>query len=163
MSQLLAEIQTQTAGDPLRLCLVTYLVCFVSGLVPLVHSETYLVSVSSFCLPSVTLPLALSAAFGQMTAKVVLYYGGRGLVRLPLGRYQAKVTAAQARFERRKGSTGLFLFASAFTGLPPFFAVSILAGMLRLALRDFVLAGLLGRVLRFGIVVVIPQVVRHWL
>jgi membrane protein YqaA with SNARE-associated domain len=162
MSELLAQIQAQTAGDPLRLCAVTFLVCFVSGLVPLVHSEAYLVSVSALSPLGVILPLTLSAALGQMTAKVVLYFGGRGVVRLPLGRHRQKVAAAQARFEKRKGSTGVFLFVSAFTGLPPFLAVSVLAGMLRLALRDFVVAGLLGRFLRFGVATLLPQIVRHW-
>ena len=162
MNELLSEIQAQAAGDPLRLCIVTYLVCFVSGLVPLVHSEAYLVSVSAVSPFGAILPLTLAAALGQMTAKVMLYFGGRGVVRLPLGRHRQRVDAAQARFEQRRGSTRAFLFVSAFTGLPPFLAVSVLAGMLRLALRDFVVAGLLGRFLRFGVATLLPQIVRHW-
>jgi membrane protein YqaA with SNARE-associated domain len=35
----------------------------------------------------------------------------------------------------------VLLFASAATGFPPFYAVSVLAGVLRLALGGFVIAG----------------------
>jgi membrane protein YqaA with SNARE-associated domain len=162
MGDLITQLQAQTAGNPLALCLVTFLVCFISGFVPLVNSEAYLISVSALSPLSVAFPLTLSAALGQMTAKVMLYFGGRGVMRLPLGRYQEKVAAARERFERRQGRTGVFLFASAATGFPPFYAVSVLAGALRLPLGSFVVAGLLGRFVRFGTVTLLPQLARHW-
>jgi membrane protein YqaA with SNARE-associated domain len=162
MGDLISQLQAHTAGNPLALFLVTYLVSLVSGFVPVINCEAYLVSVSAISPTTFALPVTLAAVAGQMTAKVVLYLSGRGVMRLPLGRYRAKLEAAHARFDRRRGRSGVFLFASAATGFPPFYVVAVLAGMLRLGFMGFLIAGSLGRFVRFGLVVIAPLIVRHW-
>jgi membrane protein YqaA with SNARE-associated domain len=162
MGHLITQLQAQAAGNPLGLFLVSYLVCLVSGFVPAINCEAYLVSVSAISPLSFALPLTLAAALGQMSAKVLLYLGGSGAMRLPLGRYRAKLDAVHARFEHRRSRAGIFLFGSAATGFPPFYVVAVLAGMLRLSFTTFVIAGTLGRFVRFGVVVLVPQLVRHW-
>jgi membrane protein YqaA with SNARE-associated domain len=162
MSHLIAQLQAQAAGNPLGLFFVTYVVSFVSGFVPAINCEAYLISVSAISPLSFALPVALAATLGQMSAKVLLYLSGRGVMRLPLGRYRAKLEAVQARFEHRRSRASVFLFGSAATGFPPFYVVAVLAGMLRLRFSIFLIAGTLGRFVRFGVVVVVPQLVRHW-
>jgi membrane protein YqaA with SNARE-associated domain len=162
MGDLISQLQAQTAGHPLGLLAAVYAICFVSGFVPIVNCEAVLVSVSAVSPLSFSLPLTLAAVAGQMSAKVLLYLSGRGVMRLPLGRYQAKLDVVRARFERRRGSTGVFLFASAASGVPPFYVVSVLAGMVRLPLPSFLILGSLGRFVRFGVVVIAPQLVRLW-
>jgi membrane protein YqaA with SNARE-associated domain len=162
MADLISHLQAQTTGNPAGLFLVTYLVSFVSGFVPIVNCETYLVSVSALSPLAFALPLTLAAVLGQMSAKALLYLSGRGLMHLPLGRYRAKLEAAHARFERRRGRAGVFLFASAASGFPPFYVVAVLAGTLRLGFTGFLIAGTLGRFVRFGLVVIVPQLVRYW-
>jgi membrane protein YqaA with SNARE-associated domain len=167
MPEWLAQLHAQVAATPLGLVLVSFVVCFVSGFLPLVNAEAYLLSVSALSPARLGVPLTVAGACGQMTAKALLYLSGRGILRLPLGRHgdkvKAKMEQAQARLEAHRGHTGTVLFASAFLGLPPFYFVSILAGTLRISFGLFFGAGLLGRILRFGIFVLLPQIARRWL
>jgi membrane protein YqaA with SNARE-associated domain len=54
------------------------------------------------------------------------------------------------------------MFASAFSGWPPFYLVSLAAGTLRQPFAPFFAAGFAGRFLRFGLLVLLPQAVRLW-
>lgn len=103
--------------------------------------------------------MALLTAFGQMLAKSALYLAGRGVLSLPL-RSGRKLDALRARLEgNRAGVTGV-LFASACAGVPPFYVVSVLAGTLRWSLPRFVVVGFCGRLLRFTIVLGLPQALK---
>jgi membrane protein YqaA with SNARE-associated domain len=142
------------------LYVTTFVVCLVSAVVPLVHSETYLLAVSALTPPSAVVPVALLAAAGQMAGKTALYFVGRGALRLPVRRHEAKIEEWRARLERRKGRSDVLIFVSALGGFPPFYIVSVLAGVLRFSLREFLVWGSLGRSLRFGVVFAFPQLVK---
>jgi membrane protein YqaA with SNARE-associated domain len=167
MPEWLASLHSQATATPLGLISVSFVVCFVSGFLPLVNAEAYLLSVSALSPARVAVPLTVAGALGQMLAKALLYLSGRGIVRVPLGRHgdrvKQKMAQARAQLEKHSRHTGSLLFASAFLGLPPFYFVSIIAGTLRLPFGLFFGAGLVGRVLRFGIFVFLPQVARLWL
>jgi membrane protein YqaA with SNARE-associated domain len=160
MPEWLQAIQNDILARPFGLYLATYFVCFVSGFVPLVNTEVYLLSVSTLGGLPVALPLTLSAALGQMTAKSLLYLAGRGVLRIPLGRYEPKLQAARVALEAHRQRTWAFLFTSALGGLPPFYVISVLAGSLRVGFPTFFSAGLAGRFLRFGLCVIVPLVFR---
>jgi len=51
------------------------------------------------------------------------------------------------------------VFASALTGVPPFYAVSVAAGVVRFHFPRFLALALVGRVLRFTAVFLIPRLV----
>jgi membrane protein YqaA with SNARE-associated domain len=139
----------------LGLPLATFVYCVVSGFVPVVNAELFLVGVAAVASRE-SLPLVvLMAAAGQMTAKSGMYLGGRGVVRLPKGKRQEDLHALQERVARWR-SKDLLVFVSAAVGLPPFFATSILAGTLRFPFVRFLLAGFLGRLVRFGVFVAVP-------
>ena len=131
-----------------------YGLALVSGFVPLVNTEACLVSAAVLSPGAQPFGVALAATLGQMTAKGLLYFSGRGLLRLPVRRHSSKVEAIA---ERLRGRGGALIFVSALTGLPPFYAVSIAAGVLRLAPGSFLLFGLAGRLLRFTAVVLAPR------
>jgi membrane protein YqaA with SNARE-associated domain len=131
----------------------------VSGFVPVVNAELFLVGVAALAPREELAALALLAAAGQMVAKSAWYLGGRGVVRLPTGKRRADLEAVQARVERWR-SKDLLVLVSASVGLPPFFATSILAGTLRLPFARFLVVGLAGRALRFGAVIAIPALGR---
>jgi membrane protein YqaA with SNARE-associated domain len=145
--------------SPLGLYGATFVVCFISGFVPLVNTEAYLLAVSALTPLSTAFPLTLAAATGQMTAKVMLYGAGRGAVRLPIERYRAKLDKVRTALDRHQGRTGAFLFFSAFSGLPPFYLTSVAAGTMRLPLGVFYACGLAGRFLRFAVPVILPKIV----
>lgn len=107
--------------------------------------------------PSVV--LAAVAAAGQVAGKLLWYWAGAGTTRLPWLRRKLdspKISAAMTRWRDRTDGrpvyTGLVLLASAFAGLPPFMLMSVVAGVLRVRMWLFVGTGLVGRFLRFWIV-----------
>ena len=107
--------------------------------------------------PSVV--LAIVAATGQVTGKLLWYWAGAGTTRLPwlrrkmeLPKIEASLTRWRERTDGRPVYTGLVLLASAFAGLPPFMLMSVVAGVLRVRMWLFLSTGLVGRFLRFWIV-----------
>lgn len=141
----------------------TFVICFLSGVIPLINAEVYLIAVSAVVgSPALVLTVTLLAALGQMAAKAVLALAARGTLSLPLGRYQAKLEAARAKVARWREKPLLITFASASLGLPPLYLTSLLVGVLGIRLWSFLAVGMVGRVLRFGVVAAIPQLVRAW-
>ena len=120
--------------------------------------EAYLaVAAADQTYPSVV--LAAVAAVGQVAGKLLWYWAGAGTTRLPWlrsklesPRIEAAMTRWRGRTEGRPVYTGLVLLTSAFAGLPPFMVMSVVAGVLRVRMWLFVSTGLVGRFLRFWIV-----------
>jgi membrane protein YqaA with SNARE-associated domain len=143
----------------LGLPLATFVYCVASGVIPIVNAEIFLVGVAAVAPSSSLWVVALVASLGQMVAKSIMYLGGRGVFRLPMGKRKADLEAVRAKVERWR-SKDLLVFVSAALGLPPFFAIAILAGTLRFPFARFVLAGFAGRLVRFSLVLAVPQVGR---
>jgi membrane protein YqaA with SNARE-associated domain len=140
--------------------LATFLYCVASGFIPVLNAEVFLVAAAALA-PRELLPvIPVLAAAGQMVAKSGMYLGGRGVVRLPSEKRKADLDALRARVARWR-SKDLLVLVSASVGLPPFFAVAILAGTLRFPFARFLLAGFVGRVVRFGAVVAVPALGRR--
>ena len=135
--------------------LATFLYCVASGFIPVVNAELFLVGAAALAAPETLPAIPLLAAAGQMVAKSGMYLGGRGVVRLPSEKRKADLEALRARVARWR-SRDLLVLVSAAVGLPPFFAVSILAGTLRFPFARFLLAGFLGRLVRFGVIMAVP-------
>lgn len=144
-----------------EIILTTFAFCVASGFVPVLNAEAYLIAASLTSSPTVLLPLILAATAGQMTAKSHMYMAGRGVIALPLGRYRARLDTAGQRIQAARLGPGPFIGFSGFTGVPPFYATSIVAGVLKLPFFAVFLApGMTGRLLRFTVVAVFPQVVK---
>jgi membrane protein YqaA with SNARE-associated domain len=141
---------------------VSLVVGVVSGLVPIINSEVYLIFVSSVTSQPALLPVALLSAFGQMVSKTILFYAGRGLLSIDFGKYKNKIDAAQRKLVESKNKTDLVVFFSATIGLPPFYVISIAAGTLKMRVSRFVVAGFVGRSIRFASIIYFPQLV-FWL
>jgi membrane protein YqaA with SNARE-associated domain len=123
----------------------------ISGVIPIVNAELVVVAAAA-ALPAVGIPLvaAVSTA-GQMSTKTSLFALARWApARLPNKARQALEKGAQ-RMERSSGTASSLVFASAATGFPPFYGVSLATGALGMRLSSFVLAGSLGRFVRFGV------------
>jgi membrane protein YqaA with SNARE-associated domain len=144
----------------LGLYVATYVVCLVSAVVPVVNAEAYLLGVGALASREALVPLVLLSALGQMSGKACLYLSGRGVLRLPLARRRARLQELHARLTQHPRSTGAVLFASALVGLPPFYATSIVAGMLRARPAAFLVLGFVGRALRFAGFLALPDLVR---
>lgn len=142
----------------MRLLLTVVAVSFVSALFPLVNAEAFLAWVATQ--DSVSLALAAAAAaVGQVAGKLIWYYAGLRTVesewmRRKLAKSKREQTLAtwQARTHDRPWAAALLVFTAAFVGLPPYLAVAAIAGLLGVGVRLFVVTGVVGRFLRFWLV-----------
>ena len=124
---------------------------------PFVNAELYLLAASAAAPREMAIPLVLAATLGQMTAKAAMYGAGRGVLRIPGERMKRWMAEAEKWARNRKKTGGGLIFISAASGFPPFYFVSIAGGMLGVPFAQFLLLGFLGRFIRFGVVVLFPQ------
>jgi membrane protein YqaA with SNARE-associated domain len=139
----------------------TFLYCIGSAVIPVMHAEAYLIAASSLTPPALSWAMVIAATAGQMVGKVAMYWAGRGALRIPGERWRRRVEAVHARYEGHKGVGNGLIFVSSATGLPPFYVISIAAGMLRVPLVSFVIFGSAGRFLRFAVAVFLPQLIKQ--
>ena len=132
-------------------------VAFASALVPLINIEVYLIGLGTIASPGNVWLLATVAGVGQMAGKLVWYYLGANALRWGWVRKKAEAPKAKAKLELWRKRTqdrpvvgALLLFASAWSGFPPFAVVAVLAGQLRMNVVMFLVVGTVGRTLRFA-------------
>jgi membrane protein YqaA with SNARE-associated domain len=148
-----------TALGTTALWTVTFLVALASGLVPfVVNTELYLLGVALLTDASPGVLVAL-ATCGQMLGKFAVYQAGRGSLNCEWIRRCATSSATSAMAKHRAGAIGV-LGVSAVAGFPPFYAVSFMAGVLRLSPAAFLVIGTAGRVIRFTAVILCPELFR---
>lgn len=149
----------QDWGDGPLVYALTYLYAVISGLVPVVNVEVFLLAMAALRKGDPLAVILLTTA-GQMTAKYVLYMSGRGLIRLPPGRIQGKVEQARKALDEHPSGAGSVVLFSAVTGVPPFYGMSLAAGALAMPLWRFMGISTLGRLFRFSVVYFAPHLLR---
>ena len=146
--------------DSTTLLLTTFGGCLIGSFVPLVNTEIVVLSAAALAPSHLIGPLILMAATTQMLAKSVLYFAGGGLLKLPHNRYTSGIHSALARGQTLQNTGSMFLFASASVGLPPFYLTSLASGAVRIPLKRFLTIGFIGRLLRFSVLVMVPQLIK---
>lgn len=142
------------------LYLTTYVVGVVSGFVPVVNLEVYLVWVAALTPSSQALAVTALATVGQMTAKTLMYLAGAGVIKLAVRKPGKKLQAVQMKMAKWQHRLGLFMFMSASLGVPPFYVVAVASGIVRVPLGVFVIWGLAGRFVRFAVFVFFPHLLK---
>jgi membrane protein YqaA with SNARE-associated domain len=145
--------------------LTTLGVSLLSAVVPVVNSEIYLLGASSLSPPQAVPWIIAGAALGQMAGKSLLYFGGRGALRLPSPRLQRMVQTVEQRYASGGTAPALgatVVLVSAGVGLPPFYVTSVACGIFRIPFAQFFVVGLIGFLARFSVVVLAPQLIRAW-
>ena len=141
----------------MKLLLLTFGFGVISAIIPIFNMEAYISVVYASTDHRVPLLIAFIGSLGQNIGKLVWYYVSRGALRHPLaqaaaGHPQAAGAASSggaATSQGRPVMSGLLTFVSAAIGFPPFFAMAMVAGTLRMNVVVFFVAGLLGRTLFF--------------
>ena len=137
----------------------TFLLALGSGLIPFViNTELYLLGVAALTDASPAVIVALATS-GQMAGKFAVYQAGRGALNVGWIRRSASSRAAIA-MNRRPANALAVVALSSVAGCPPFYAVSFLAGTLRLPLAAFLAIGITGRVIRFAAIFLVPGLFR---
>jgi len=139
-----------------RLLLLTFWFGAVSAIIPLFNMEAYISVVYANSTGHSALLLAFVGSLGQNVGKLVWYYICRGALDIPWLKRRMDTPRRQASYEKwrdfvqgRPLVSGLLTFVSAAVGFPPFFAMAMVAGTLRMNVVVFFVAGLLGRTLFF--------------
>ena len=143
--------------NSVTICLATYGGCVVGSLVPLVNTELLVISMSALAPAALLVPIVALAAVGQLTGQALLYFAGRGSLRWKSLQSHPRVAALLAQMQARQRAGGLLLFTSATAGLPPVTAMSLVSGMMRLDLPRFLAVILVGRLIRYGVLVSLPH------
>ena len=147
----------------LAVWLTTFAVCAISGPLPVVHSEIYLFGVSAASPARWAWALIAAAVAGQLVGKAVLYFVGRGAIKVRSERFQRLITSARSRMEAKPKTGGAILFVSATVGLPPMYATTLACGAARMNFAWFLLLTGAGRFIHYSIVVFVPQAAKLWL
>jgi membrane protein YqaA with SNARE-associated domain len=139
-----------------------YFSCFglsiVSAIIPWVNCELLLLSLAALARSQHELVcLVLLTSLGQMAGKCALYWAGRGTIRFQNARLSRATASWRARFEQSSARPLTFVFVSSAFGVPPFYVTTILAGAVRLRFGRLIGVGMCGRLVRFGLLVLIPQ------
>ncbi len=127
------------------------------ALLPVMATEPLLLGLSAMVPPAMVIPVTLLATATHMAAKTVVYLSSRRVGGVISPRRQALVSKACVRLAGRRGLQVGTVFFSAITGLPPFYGITMAWGILRLPLLDFLVAGFIGRAIRFSALVAAPQ------
>ena len=88
---------------------------------------------------------------GQMIAKAALYSCARWLPQKLPARAVRHLERASEKAKRIEQAGWGVIAISAFVGLPPFYVISLAAGMVRVNFAAFLVIGFLGRFARFAI------------
>jgi membrane protein YqaA with SNARE-associated domain len=132
--------------------------CFLGGFIPIFNIEAFLVFLSAGTETGQHwFLLALVTVTAHMAGKSLLYAAGRGASCALSASRRARVESVERRLQQWRFGPSAFVFASAGLGFPPFYAVALMAGTLRLGFRRFLLPGFAGRFLRFAALLLFPQ------
>ena len=135
----------------MKLLLLTFGFGAVSAIIPLFNMEAYISLLYANSPDRSALLIAFVGSLGQNVGKLVWYYICRGALDIPWLKRRMDTPRRQASYEKwRDFVQGRPLtFVSAAVGFPPFFAMAMVAGTLRMNVVVFFVAGLLGRTLFF--------------
>jgi membrane protein YqaA with SNARE-associated domain len=148
--------------------LTTFLFAIASALVPILNIEAFIAGLSAIDQVAGLWVLSFTAGLGQAVGKVFWYEVGRSSMNWAYIRRKMESPGWQTRYDKVKALvderpwTGLgVLFFSAVAGVPPLAVIAVLAGQLRLSRTWFYLLVVVGRTLRFAVVVASFDYLRH--
>jgi membrane protein YqaA with SNARE-associated domain len=142
-----------------KLVIGTFLFSVASALLPILNVEAYLAAVAIKAHNLSDWQLAAVGGAGQGFGKIIWYYAGVHSLKLnwiqrkmETEKWQLTYARWHERIVGRPGLAGAISFTSAVTGFPPLAVISVLAGSLRMNFLIFITTVLVGRTIRFWLV-----------
>jgi len=146
--------------DIVWIALVCFGLAIASALLPWINAELMLLAVAGpLTSPTGPLVVVLAVTAGQLTGKSALYWLARRARLPPSARMGRAIERWRDTYERRPIAMRAVMLASATFGFPPFYLTTLVAGALRIGFGTFLAAGLLGRLLHFGAIAMVPGLV----
>lgn len=140
--------------------LTTLVVSILSGIIPVINTEVYLVAVATMT-PAQAWPIILITTLGHFIAKIILYQLGRHGVRPHAARFQRQMDKAEQAMRKHPAGIDAVVAMSGLTGFPPFYGVSVMAGVMKIPLARFLLVATPARLIRFIIVFYAPRLIKQ--
>lgn len=140
--------------------LTTLGVSILSGIIPVINTEVYLVAVATMT-PAQAWPIILITTLGHLIAKIILYQLGRHGVRPHAHRFQRQMERAEDAMRKHPWGTDAVVAISGLTGFPPFYGVSVMAGVMKIPFLRFLLVATPARLVRFIIVFFAPRLLKQ--
>ncbi|GAB3489323.1 VTT domain-containing protein [Nocardiopsis coralliicola] len=137
----------------------------VSGLVPVLNIEVYLLGAAVITDDAALVATALSAAAGQTAGKLAYYAVGRGALDVswlrrqserPAGKWRERAARWREQGEARPVWSAGLLASSSLISIPPLMVVCVLAGAVRMPVWVFTAVTAATRFLRFLAIVYLP-------
>jgi membrane protein YqaA with SNARE-associated domain len=140
-----------------------FILSFLSALFPWINGEGVLLACAvATHSPGQLFFLVLLTSSGQMAGKCLLYWVARGVIPLRSFRQSASVTAWRDRLAQSASKPSALAFISSTLGVPPFYILTIIFGILKMRFLPFFCAGSIGRLVRFGLVATLPGIAFHF-
>ena len=143
----------------MSLWLWTFGVSIASALFPLINMEVILGGMAATVGDGHAFPLALTAGLGQSVGKIVWYEATRRSIetdwvqkKLSSDKIKNSYARWQARMDGRPWFAGGIMLVSSFAGVPPLLVMAAVAGALKMRMWVFLPTILIGRTLRFWLV-----------
>lgn len=152
----------------MKLILGTFLYSIGSALIPVLNAELPLAGIPTGSI-NVWL-IAFAAGAGQTIGKIIWYYAGIHSMKIPwlarkmeAPKWQASYDKWHGRISGRPVMAGSICLCSSITGFPPLAVVAVLAGTFRMNLPVFIGTVLVGRTIRFWLVIEGAKILKDWL
>lgn len=142
------------------LWVTTVVIAGLGSVVPFAPIEPFLLGLGLLAPPAMRVPLALVATASHMAGKALLYVGSNEVTRHLSTRRQQAIERARTRLSRHRWYQYLTIFTSAIAGVPPFYAITVAAAIVKVPLVPFIAVGTVGRACRFVALVLAPELFR---
>ncbi len=131
--------------------------CFLTGYIPSVSTEVILAGIGLTISSKQVLVLAVIGAGMQTLAKCHLYFMSKRVAYCLSFKTRRKLVSLRQRFTKQESlSTGV-LFVSALIGIPPYYLMNLLCGLLNTGWLQFCMLGFIGMFIRFSVCLAFPQ------
>ncbi len=134
---------------------------FATGIIPIGAAEAAALAIGLVAPRWLALAMCLVFTLAHVGAKLPWYWAGSHAERVSGPRAAKYISRARQLLAERPQYGGGLLLMSAVLSVPPFHLAAIAAGLTRMAFVPFFAACLTGRLVRFGVLVTAPQLLRH--
>lgn len=142
---------------------VVGLTCWLTGYIPLISTEIILAGIGLNSPLFHLIPLAFVGALCQTFAKIHIYFISHYFVYFLKFKSKRKLIRLKYQFKSREKVSYSLLFTSALIGLPPYYLLNILCGLLNTGLASFCLLGFMGMFIRFYCCLAFPKLIIDWM
>ena len=133
-------------------------VAFVGGLIPVGPIKIVLIILSYQVLTNSLFMLVVIVTLSCLFAKILIYYIGDCTTLILPVFMKNKLTYYQSVLKTKRRISASMLIISAMIGIPPYYIINVISGMLRVNFNVFLMLSFLGFFIRFSLVIFLPKV-----